>query len=583
MITKLRRNEAGIALTSVVIVALVMMTLVGGTVAFAVNSQDLSARDQGWNAALAAAEAGLDDYLYRLNREDAYWACNETSPCGNNAFTGWVPVPGDAGNTDGKFRYRVDTSSFASDGTIKIASTGLVRNSTRTVYSILRRKSFLDYLYFTDYETLDPGAYSSSSDQSWANANCREYRYEGRDSDCVAIHFFTHDVVNGPLHTNDALLISSDETDKPKFLGPTTSSYPDPDPVPGGWHRWYDGRYSTPTPTGTQSDPYFERPGDPAYEGILEIPPSNTAIKTKADSTPGATGCLYSGPTEIVLNSTGTMNVRSPQTPNTTPRYTQCVGTGKSLPANGVIYVQKNSLTSGSYRCSLWNNSGSTSALKRNHPFREPNSGAFIPSNDVTQYGNPPTSPPTGGKCDGDAFVEGTLRGRLTIAAENNIVITDDIRYQGGTAGTDLLGLVANNYVEVFHPVSSGGSNLVSGLNNLTIQAAILSVAHSFRVQNYNEGSSLGSLTVDGVIAQKFRGPVGTFSQATGNSVNGYLKDYEYDNRLRFMAPPYFLDPVQAAWIVRDWAEVQPCYPSSTGAVRTTPTAYPCNADTPQV
>jgi hypothetical protein len=45
---------------------------------------------------------------------------------------------------------------------------------------------------------------------------------------------------------------------------------------------------------------------------------------------------------------------------------------------------------------------------------------------------------------------------------------------------------------------------------------------------------------------QKYRGPVGT-----GNGVSivtGFLKNYWYDDRLRFRSPPYFLDPLDAAW-----------------------------------
>ena len=46
----------------------------------------------------------------------------------------------------------------------------------------------------------------------------------------------------------------------------------------------------------------------------------------------------------------------------------------------------------------------------------------------------------------------------------------------------------------------------------------------------------------------EFRGPVGTVN---GTSIaTGYRKDYEYNDRLRYREPPYFLDPVQASWRV---------------------------------
>ena len=80
---------------------------------------------------------------------------------------------------------------------------------------------------------------------------------------------------------------------------------------------------------------------------------------------------------------------------------------------------------------------------------------------------------------------------------------------------------------------------------NLTIDAALLAIDHSFIVDHYDCGGSLGTLTVNGAISQKFRGAVGT----TGGT--GYIKDYNYDDRLRYQEPPHFFDPVQSAWHVQ--------------------------------
>jgi hypothetical protein len=140
----------------------------------------------------------------------------------------------------------------------------------------------------------------------------------------------------------------------------------------------------------------------------------------------------------------------------------------------------------------------------------------------------------------------------------------DHLKYASGTSGTDLLGLAANNNVEVFHPVSCTTGNQSScNLNRKNgskfqdpiIQAAVLSVQHSFRVQHYEAGTSLGNLNVTGAIAQIYRGIVGTFS---GNSsYSGYSKNYVYDNRLKYLSPPHFIDPVQSAWGVVTWAELK--------------------------
>ena len=48
----------------------------------------------------------------------------------------------------------------------------------------------------------------------------------------------------------------------------------------------------------------------------------------------------------------------------------------------------------------------------------------------------------------------------------------------------------------------------------MRIEAAMLAINHSFIVDNYNCGAKLGTLTVKGAIAQKYRGAVGTTRRA---------------------------------------------------------------------
>jgi hypothetical protein len=78
------------------------------------------------------------------------------------------------------------------------------------------------------------------------------------------------------------------------------------------------------------------------------------------------------------------------------------------------------------------------------------------------------------------------------------------------------------------------------------INAAILAVNHSFIVDNWSCGAPLGSRAVEGAIAQRYRGTVGTHSGSTVKT--GYTKAYSYDYELRYHQPPFFLDPVQAGW-----------------------------------
>ena len=325
------------------------------------------------------------------------------------------------------------------------------------------------------------------------------------------------------------------------------------------------------------NNPSF-KPGDPKFAAALTMPPNDVAVKAQTDPTLAGTGCLYTGPTAITLNSSGTMNVTSPFT-----RSSNCTtGNNVALPPNGVIYVQNvpSATTDANYTAGCLTHTqivpSGTGAVVQ-HPLGYPQLG------DITTYG-----------CrNGDVFLQGTLKGRLTIAADSNIELIGNITYAGGVGGNDILGLVANNYIEIYHPVGyangtappsgycNGGTinagtgamtnnntycNLddlvqatpTTSFNNPTIQAALLVVAHSFRVQNYAYGDSswtggtLGTITINGAIAQKYRGVVG---QTGGSSNSGFLKNYNYDQRLSYQSPPHFLSPVASAWRIATWIE----------------------------
>jgi hypothetical protein len=232
---------------------------------------------------------------------------------------------------------------------------------------------------------------------------------------------------------------------------------------------------------------------------VLTLPPSNQSLKRIVD--PGYT---FTGKTTITLG-TGSLTVN-----------------GKSMPypPSGVIYVANG-------QCGM----------------------SYDPLN--------PSGDPSG--C-GDAIVHGTYGNNLTITAEKDIVVDGDIV----KSGDNMLGLIANDFIRVNHPATHPSSapttctNQSGTMQNVQIDAAILSLNHSFTVDNYYCGDALGTLTVNGAIAQAYRGPVGT-----GNGtkvVTGYLKNYTYDDRFRFREPPHFLDPIQSAWRVQRYREQSPAF-----------------------
>jgi Tfp pilus assembly protein PilX len=488
-----KSEQSGFALVSVLILMLVGTLF--ALAAWSTSKADIkpSGRDRASKQAYAAAEAGINYYLFRLTQNNAYWSdCDQVdtgtavNPVNLEGATNlrWRTIQ------QGSAQYAIEllaqngvnpvgawcnpgasaTGALldASTGTLQIRSTGQSEGVRRSVVATLRRSGFLDYLYFTDYETQDPQVTSSG-------LTCNVYRRDGRSGSCSNIVFAGNDVVNGPFHTNDDILTCGTPAfgrtlaDSIEMSGPT---------------GYFSGCGGTPTPNmrGTY------RPG----ARILTLPSSNSALKDVAQP-----GYLFTGTTQITLNN-ASMTVTNGGTT-----------TVKSLspPFNGVIYV-KNGASCGA------------------------------------TYSAPQTySEPAG--C-GNVYVQGTYTKSLTIGSERDIIVTGDMKRSGNV----LAGLIANFFVRVYHPVNSSCGDTASGpfgpsINSVQIDSAILSLQHSFIVDNYNCGSPRGTLTVNGAIAQQYRGPVGTGGATIST---GYVKNYNYDDRFRVANPPYFLDPVQSSW-----------------------------------
>src|SRR6185312_10228943 len=150
MIARVRRaiarfragDDSGIALITVIGSMMVLTMFASAGLALAVNSMPVSRHDQDFNAALAAAQAGVDDYVHHLNNDDSYWLnahCENTALTGPNdpdcpaAAPGWVAV--NSGDPNGPvFHYDIDTSTLASaNNSITVTSTGRVHGVTRTI------------------------------------------------------------------------------------------------------------------------------------------------------------------------------------------------------------------------------------------------------------------------------------------------------------------------------------------------------------------------------------------------------------------------------------------------------------------
>jgi len=146
-----------------------------------------------------------------------------------------------------------------------------------------------------------------------------------------------------------------------------------------------------------------------------------------------------------------------------------------------------------------------------------------------------------------DIHIKGTLNGQVTVISDSNIWIDDDILYNQDPltdpTADDLLGLIATKDIIV--------TDNAANRSNCTIDATLMALNKSFKVQNYDTGSPRGTLTVLGGMVQKERGPVGTMSG--GVIKTGYLKKYLYDQRFMTKAPPYY--PIFSRNSIVSWYE----------------------------
>jgi hypothetical protein len=496
--SRLRREEGGFAMI-VVIGALTIGTLLSIWALDAATGDLAGARgSQDRKAAYAAAESGIDYYRYRLAKDNDVWKdCANVDPPGttprspiNQAWDGTGADPRQWRNVAGSSaQYTVEllpangatacsttspdtTMIDSSSGTFRIRATGRVGKVTRSIVATFRRKSFLDFLYFTDYETMDPIA---TSDPIWSQANCVKYRPQ-RPGGCVQIQFGSFDRLNGPVHSNDSWLICGGAT-----FGRNSADRLESSQAAPGW-----------VSAGCSGSPNFKSTFNYGVAS-MDMPPTNASLSSAA-----VARYRYTGQTFITLKG-NVMDVKLSDG-TTLP--------DEPLPPNGVIWV-------GDGGCTV--------------PDQPPPNATYTESSGCATV-----------------YVHGTYSQDLTIASAKDIVVDGDFTRNGNYVA----GLIANNFVRVQHKVIQVGgvcTNAPGSGGDRTIDAAIMSVGHSFFADNYDCGLPLGTLHVNGAIAQRFRGTVAT---SAGSSVaTGYVKDYNYDDRLHYRNPPYFLDPVESAWL----------------------------------
>jgi hypothetical protein len=130
--------------------------------------------DQDGKIAMAAAQAGIEDYLSRLNADQDYWRLGDDDA--SNPATGAAgrAIQGTLG-AGGRYRYEVlsDVDETARTGVVRLLVTGTSSpgagrpGAARSLSVTLKPRTFLDFAYLSDIEVIDPAL--TGSDPGCAN------------------------------------------------------------------------------------------------------------------------------------------------------------------------------------------------------------------------------------------------------------------------------------------------------------------------------------------------------------------------------------------------------------------------------
>jgi hypothetical protein len=362
-----------------------------------------------------AAVAGVERYQYQLTANPNYWIeCPKTSEAktvpGTTDETYTYKTLGSAGAPTGctanKQTSILETSGNA-NGTFRILSTGVVtygsKKIERQIVATFAHPTFTKYVYESNYELEDPANFEPEPTE------CEHYygyrsthsnaKKEKLTEACPPIEFAPEDEVKGPMHTNDASAVCSEGSNKPVFGRNSEDSI-----------EMVEGHYAYPNGSCGNSP---EIVGKYTEGGATLLPPETDSELLES------AGYKFNGRTIIKLKS-GTPNTMEV----TVLENGKPATTTKVFPTNGVVYVQ---------------NSTSGCGLK------------YTPFDSDTVHD-------TG--C-GNVYVSGTYSESLTIASSNDVIINGNLTTTSGSEGGEpsggaTVGLIAENFVRLYHPVKTG-------------------------------------------------------------------------------------------------------------------------------
>ena len=565
-------NERGIALVTVLLVTLVVLTLMSTAAVLGGNTALVTRYRQRETLLTTVADAGIEEARSAVNgtrtlMPDTGYKLFETRAVVYDAVGNAIPnvtrttYIGPTGITSGQYGVFASVVTIAKD----VFGNTVVRRGE------IDQESFAKYAYFTNTEGL--------------------------------IYFANNDQIYGPVHSNDVInIFSSGAT----FYGPVSTA------------KTISGRQY-----GTYKQGFTENAGK------IGFPTTADLNKLKAQATPGnmlitstTTGVLGQATVRIefvALDLNGDGNTSGDNEGFIRVYQSDSAGWAVAdAPSNYAQFGLRNSTNCGDFHGGVFKSAQShydgtsgtadswsgalNNASKRCYLGGSDSLwGTFKPNDAHGQWLKwpGPVSPLVAFRADGqylwpisralnpsfkgviyvngDVAVSGKLRGRVTLAATGNIVIVDNLTYVtdpslGGCA--DILGLfVGNDVVMADNTLNSpqlpqGPAGGAVGNSYNTYKATKDEFVHGFLLalnlftaENYAAGPTnaegcqtqkdgRGCLYLTGGVIQQTRGATGL------SDGHGYIKRYAYDACGQTDPPPYF--PTTGHFVRGHYFEVDP-------------------------
>lgn len=505
-IIKQIKNKKGFALLGTLILVFVVSTFVIALLTMTRNEIKSSALQKASTETFYIAESGIEHAISYLENMGTPTFSTPTNPFAD--INGGSPAIG-----SGKYTVTItsDTAfSYIINSTGERPWSNTSGKITKTIESKATLENFAMYAYFSDNE-LFPADIDAG--------------YGG-----VKIWFYGDDLIGGPLHSNDRIHIAG----SPTFDGLVKSAWVNPvDPTDFSWEA-YDA----------QTDPNFEV----GYQGGVDPIPLPEYREITLKTEPDSLQRIAAGSEDFIDDNQGNDGAYVPNDGFNVTNGIWVKGDVDELKL-GVDYQENSQIT-------ITQNSINTTTTVTTVETPVTIGGTTYPPgttlvdvyNTVTHihtYSNP------SGYHNGVLFVNGNIKnlrstagdggvkGKLTIASNNTIVIGNDILYktrvddptcfdvtEGYPDIPDSLGLVSEGNIMI--------ENENNALNDIEINAILMALGTSFYYEGW-KNILKGNLTVHGSFIQKQRGPVGTFS--SWGKVSGYTKDYNFDTRMSINNP----------------------------------------------